>query len=210
MAHLAPGAGFALAVEMEVRAGFGDQRGPTRRHRRRSDCPSSRAGGDQRGSPSGSPQIARICCSNCEVSGALDRPVAAIVDARRHLVDDRPVGAGEEFDRQHADMVERRRRAAGDRASRFARPGARSAARRDRASGAGCRRRWTLRADRPSCACRHRRSRASDDRKFGVEVDRAPRPSPAGGRSPPTPPCASPGVADPGLALAVIAEAPAS
>ena len=39
--------------------------------------------------------------------GALDRPVAAVVDARRDLVDHGSVGAGEKFDGQHADMVER-------------------------------------------------------------------------------------------------------
>ena len=38
---------------------------------------------------------------------AFDRPVAAVVHARRDLVDDRPVARGEEFDGQNADMAER-------------------------------------------------------------------------------------------------------
>ena len=38
--------------------------------------------------PRARPQIARMCCSNWDVRGALDRPVAAVVDARRELVDD--------------------------------------------------------------------------------------------------------------------------
>src|SRR3546814_12422643 len=37
---------------------------------------------------------------------ALDRPVSAVVDARRHLVEHRPFRACEEFERQHADIVE--------------------------------------------------------------------------------------------------------
>ena len=66
-AHLAAGARFALAVKMQACARFGCKLrpavdvGPIRF--------SIRAGGDQRRvDPSGRPQIARICCSNCEVS----------------------------------------------------------------------------------------------------------------------------------------------
>ncbi len=38
---------------------------------------------------------------------AFDRPVAAVVHARGHFVEDGAVGADEEFQRQDADMVER-------------------------------------------------------------------------------------------------------
>ena len=68
MPHLAAGPRFALAVEVEVGAGLGDQSRPSARRRRRSDFPSSRRPITSDGSPSGRPQMARTCCSNCEVS----------------------------------------------------------------------------------------------------------------------------------------------
>ena len=50
---------------------------------------------------------------------ALDRPVAAVVHARRDLVDQRPGRRCEEFDREHSDVAER----FGDAQRRFARFG---------------------------------------------------------------------------------------
>ncbi len=88
MAHLAAGAGFALAVEVEVGAGLGDQLGPALDvvadeivHRRAAADEVGRAGR----------QAADRADVLLELRGdrALDRPVAAVVDARRDLVDDR-------------------------------------------------------------------------------------------------------------------------
>ncbi len=51
--------------------------------------------------------------------GALDRPVPAIVHARRHFVENRLVAEREELHRHHPDIVERRRYPAGQRAPFF-------------------------------------------------------------------------------------------
>ena len=60
---LRPGPGLALAVEMQPRAGLGQQLGPALAPRRRSGW-SSRRRRTRLGSPSGRPQTARTCCSN--------------------------------------------------------------------------------------------------------------------------------------------------
>ena len=155
--------------------------------------------------PSGRPQIARICCSNCEVTRALDRPVAAIVDARRDFVDHRAVGAGEKFDGQHADMLERVGDAMGDGHA------ASSHCASQLAGGTVDGRRMP-----PSCTfcgrsqqapVRHSAVRREDDRKFGVESRIALRPPPARRRSIPRLRAASSAERDPRLALAVVAEA---
>src|SRR3546814_5379313 len=46
-----------------------------------------------------------VCSS--DLKRALDRPVAAIMDPRRHLVEDSAVRRGEEFHRQDTDIIER-------------------------------------------------------------------------------------------------------
>ena len=178
------------------------------RDERRPSCSTSspirlsiRRGAGRAGSPSGRPQIARTCCSNCEVSGALDRPVAAVVHARRDLVDHRRRRAGEELDRQHPDMVERlgdaRRRVASAHLRAIGGAGARVGARRmpPRARSAA--------SDRADLAVG---PRASDDREFGVEI--ASQLSTTAGRAPIAVPRRLGLVAraDPDLALAVVAE----
>ena len=68
VAHLAAGARLALAVEVEVGAGLGDRRRPVVGFIADQIGPSSRAPRVRSVDPSGSPQTARMCCSNCEVS----------------------------------------------------------------------------------------------------------------------------------------------
>ena len=106
VAHLAAAPGLGLAVEMQRGAGLGGDRcigvdlvADEIVHRR--------AASDERG------RAGRQAADGADVlfelrgDRALDRPVAAVVDARRKLVDDRPVRRREEFDREHADVAER-------------------------------------------------------------------------------------------------------
>ena len=157
--------------------------------------------------PSGRPQIARIWFSNCEVTRALDRPVAAIVHARRHLVEHRLVADREEFERQHPDIVERLGDAARQRLGRGDRPG-RAPAPAGTVERSRMPRLWTLRgasqsAISPSGA---RQSRIENSASNAIRAssiagraaDRLPRRRRLAGRT------------DPHLALAVIAEAAAS
>src|SRR3954468_5845906 len=105
MAHLAAGAGFAFAVEMEVDATFGDEFGPALdvaadevlHHR----VAAGEAGDARRQAANGADVLLEL-----RGDRALDGPVAAVVDAGRDLVDDGAVGAGEEFDGEDADMAE--------------------------------------------------------------------------------------------------------
>ena len=96
-----------LAVEVEMGLRVGEDLGASRRRRRRSDCASRRAARCSAVLPSGRPQIGADMILELRGHRALDRPVAAIVHARRHLVEDRPPAGREKLDRQHADMVER-------------------------------------------------------------------------------------------------------
>ena len=110
MAHLAAGPGLGLAVEMQAGARLGQMsRQPSKSSPIRL-CISTRSVRAPR-LPSGSPQMARICCSNCEVTAAVERPMAGIVDARRDLVDQQLGAAGvsshEHLHRQHADIIQR-------------------------------------------------------------------------------------------------------
>ena len=136
--------------------------------------------------------------------GALDRPVAAVVDARRDLVDERAVGAGEELDGEDADVAERfgdaerRRRALPRPAPRSSRRGGTVEVRRMPS-------RWTLSAQsqkawRPSAqrATMTENSAIEGDASFG-DGGFAADGSPGG--------FGLIGRADPGLALAVIAVA---
>ena len=205
MPHLAAGAGLALAVEVEVR----------RRGRRgsRASRPTSSPirlristrGATRSVAPSGRPQIARMWFSNCEVERALDRPVAAIVDARRHLVEHRPV-RGARRTPGSARRHSRARRRPARRAPRPRRPGAGDPGRPARSSGAGCR----LRA---RCAARpRRRVSPSAPRQSRIEnsASKATKPSRIDGAPPIAAQAASASrrCLDPRLALAVIAEAP--
>ena len=116
------------------RTGAGARRGPRAPRRCRSACASrgapspsrltiATAGARMSTEPSGSPQIARTCCSNWLVSRALDRPVAAVVHPRGQLVDDeRAVRHEEQLDRQRADEAHRGRQAHGEFAAASRRP----------------------------------------------------------------------------------------
>ena len=136
MAHLPSGSRLALAVDVHVRAALGDELGPTL-DVRADEIVHDGAAAHQAGQ-------ARRKVADCadvllELRGdrAFDRPVAAVVDARRDLVDQRPVVAGEEFDREHADVAER----LGDAQRCFARFGDLHGSRRRctaRSSGGGC------------------------------------------------------------------------
>ena len=152
---LRPRPRLGLAVQVQVRAGQRQHVGPGRRraalapsasnHRSPSRL-SMTAGLCWRGGVSGRPASVRTCSSNCETSQASMRPVAAVVRARRHLVDDqRAVVQHEELDAQHADVVQ----ALGDRL------GAASTARCGQRRRAGCRRCTSVTARMPS-RCRLR------------------------------------------------------
>ena len=90
MAHLAAGASFALAVDVDVHIGLGDEIGPAVDvvadevvHDRAATNELGRAGR----------KVADGADMLFELRGdrALDRPMAAVVDPRRDLVDDGPV-----------------------------------------------------------------------------------------------------------------------
>ena len=173
MAHLAAGPRLALAVEVEVRGRIGEDLAPSRPPRRRPDCAISTRGAVRSVAPSGRPQIARIWFSNCEVARALDRPVAAIVDARRHLVEHRLAADGEKLERQHADIVERvgdprgQRLGLGDCAGRAPAPAGTLEATRMPPS-------WRLRGAVPEHDLAVRAA-AEQDREFGIEARPRPR-----------------------------------
>src|SRR4051794_28699614 len=99
MPHLAARAGFALAVNVDVGAALGDQLGPSVDlvadevfHRRAAACEAGDAGWK---SADGADVLLEL-----RGDGALNGPVAAVVDARRDLIDQRSVGGGEELDGQ--------------------------------------------------------------------------------------------------------------
>ena len=139
VAHLAAGARFALAVDVEVRAGLGDAA-------RASGCTSSpirlsiTAPRPARPvEPGGRPQMARMCCSNCEVTAPSMVQWPLLCTRGAISLTSGPVGAGEKLDGEHADMAER----FGDAQGGFAGFGdlAGNAVRRTgRSNGAGCRR----------------------------------------------------------------------
>src|SRR3954471_9146318 len=96
MAHLAAGAGFAFAVEMEVDATFGDEFGPALdvaadevlHHR----VAAGEAGDARRQAADGADVLLEL-----RGDRALDGPVAAVVHPRRDLVDDRAALAREKL-----------------------------------------------------------------------------------------------------------------
>ena len=65
-----------------------------------------RAGGHQRWVAKRQTQDSTEVLLKLRGVGPLDRPMAAIVNARGHFVDDRCAATGEIFDSQHADMVQ--------------------------------------------------------------------------------------------------------
>lgn len=109
MAHLAAGASFGFAVEVHMRAGFGDEGKPIMcliadevLHRHLPAGPGCRA---QRPARNGAYMLLEL-----RTFGALDRPMPGIVHARGNLVDDEPLALlipqQEEFDRKNADGFE--------------------------------------------------------------------------------------------------------
>ena len=155
-------------------------------------------------SPRGRPQIARTCCSNCERDRALDRPVAAVVNPRRDLVDQGAALGGEEFDGHDADMAERTGKRAGD--GRRGIEDVATGGGRGPSSGGGCRSSCSFcgsprRVATIPSAARARRTENSavksipDSATAGCCADRVP----SG--------CCIAGLANPGLSLAVIAVA---
>ena len=90
-----------------MRAALGDQLGPAARRRRRSDCPSPRRRATSPVEPGGRSQIARMCCSNCEVTAPSIVQWPLLWTRGAISLTTGPSCAGEEFDGQHADMAER-------------------------------------------------------------------------------------------------------
>ena len=109
--HLAARPRRTLAVEVHGRARAPSAIAHSRGCRRRSDWSWSPSPW-RTGLPSGQPAMARMCCSNCEIEAAVQRPVAGIVHARRDLVDQhlRPAVSSdhEHLDREHADIIRAR------------------------------------------------------------------------------------------------------
>ena len=89
MPHFSPRTRFALVVEMKVAAATRPLVRPTVRRRGRSDFPSLPRR-NQRRIAEGKAEYGAQVLLELRGMGALDRPVAAIVDARRHFVDHRP------------------------------------------------------------------------------------------------------------------------
>src|SRR5688572_12088525 len=108
MPHLPAGPGFALVVEMEVGAWLGGQLWPAVYvlanevfHSDRVAYPITRA---ERQATDRADMLFEL-----RSEGPLYRPVAAVVDARRDLVDQRTKGCREEFHGEHANMLQHRR-----------------------------------------------------------------------------------------------------
>src|SRR4249919_1494213 len=99
MTHLAAGASFALAVDVEVRATLGSEFWPA------ADVVTDQVF-HHRATPGKAGQAGRQVANGADVllelrsDRAFNRPVAAVVNARRDLVDERPPVAGEELDRE--------------------------------------------------------------------------------------------------------------
>src|SRR6185437_5467258 len=97
MTHLPAGARFALTVDVHVKHRVGDELGPAV-HVIADEIVHHRAASDEVGRAGR--KVADRADVLFELRGdrAFDRPVPAVVHARRDLVDQRPVAAGEEFD----------------------------------------------------------------------------------------------------------------
>jgi hypothetical protein len=104
MTHFAPGPGFALVVEVERGARPGDDFRPTV-DVRSDEVLHRRSGRDRRRIAERQSKDAAQMLFELGRFRALDRPMTAVVDAGRDLVDDRAIGAGEIFNGQHANMV---------------------------------------------------------------------------------------------------------
>jgi hypothetical protein len=103
---LRPGRSFALAVKVEVGGAIAQDFAPLRAVVAEQVAHLDVRRGEGRGPERQAADRADVVL---ELGGerALDRPVAAVVDPRRHLVEQRPLGRREEFERQHSDIVER-------------------------------------------------------------------------------------------------------
>ncbi len=177
--HRAPSRGPSCDARTPraCRTGGGGRRDPTsasatpsRRAARRGPTPSRltiAAGDSASAAPSGSPQMARMCCSNWEVALASMRHVAAVVDTRRQLVDhQRSVAQQEQLHGQQRPRGPWHRPAA----RRWPAPPRRRPAARRRASPTrpGCRRRG--RCGRPGTATtRPSADAGADHRQLGGE-----------------------------------------
>ena len=105
MAEFASLAHLGLAVMMDVAIFVGEQRGDVRdagadqvAHR---DGQRPGRGAAERQAGDGADMIRELAGDR-----TLDRPMAAIVDPRRHLVEHRALRPGEEFQGQHADIIQ--------------------------------------------------------------------------------------------------------
>src|SRR5688572_9086139 len=112
MPHLAAGAALALAVEMQMGGRIGENLPPG------FNVPANQVahlyawhdepGRAERQAANGPDMVLEL-----RGERALDRPVAAIVDPRRHLVEHGAVLGREEFEGQKPDIVERFRHPSG-------------------------------------------------------------------------------------------------
>src|SRR5690349_16388053 len=100
MAHLAAGPRLALAVDVDVGTALRDQLAPAfdlaANEIFHDGVTAGEAGDSGRQSADRADMLLEL-----RGDRALDGPMPAIVNARRDLVDDRPIGRGEILDRQH-------------------------------------------------------------------------------------------------------------
>src|SRR5207253_6659239 len=168
MAHLAAGARVVLAVDVDMGAGFRDELGPAIDrvadqvfHGRGSAGQIRRTGW----------KIADGADVLLELRGdrALDGPVTAVVHAGRDLIDQRAFRAGEEFDSEDANMVERLGDSQSD-GARFVDLRSHGLAARDGRQVENAAAVLVLRTVPEAVATV--RPAGDDDREFGGEVDR--------------------------------------
>jgi len=105
MAHLAAGASLALAVEVDVQGRLRHQLAPSL-DVSADEVVHHRAAPDQVRRPRGKPANRSDVLFELAGDRPFDRPVAAVEHARRDLIDQRSVRAGEELDGEDADMTE--------------------------------------------------------------------------------------------------------
>ena len=100
MPHLATGTDVLLAIKVQVRARFGEQFGPGQCFLSDQilhlDCIAGQRDRAERQAANGADMVFELARL-----GPFDRPMATVVDPRRHFVEDRAVGAGKEFERQY-------------------------------------------------------------------------------------------------------------